>query len=136
LPSIAWLGQHALTRIVIANIWQWTPFVFIMALRVSRTATEFRELGVAAAMSKLSSDPAPVSNVGHVCRSADTESPRRTASGQYRGRQLMPQNHDKQRPAFYVLTVVLVFMSVEPVLSMFVNSSKLDVDIASGAIGP
>lgn len=121
--GIDWLGQHALMSIVIADIWQWTPFIFILtlaalqslprstleaaridgatgwqqiiyikiplmmpvlivtcllrlidafkvlevilvmteggpglsteilALRISRTATEFRELGVAAAMS-------------------------------------------------------------------------------------
>lgn len=121
--GIDWLGQHALASIVIADIWQWTPFIFILtlaalqslpsstleaaridgangwqqiihiklplmmpvlivtcllrlidafkvlevilvmteggpglsteilALRISRTATEFRELGVAAAMS-------------------------------------------------------------------------------------
>jgi len=123
LPKVDWLGQNALTSIIIADIWQWTPFIFILslaalqslprssleaaridgatswqqiihiklplmmpvlivtallrlidafkvlevilvmteggpglsteilALRISRTATEFRELGVAAAMS-------------------------------------------------------------------------------------
>jgi len=123
LEPIDWLGQHALLSVVIADIWQWTPFIFILslaalqslprsaleaaridgatgwqqivhiklplmmpvlivtcllrlidafkvlevilvmteggpglsteilALRISRTATEFRELGVAAAMS-------------------------------------------------------------------------------------
>jgi multiple sugar transport system permease protein len=123
LPGVDWLGQHALMSIIIADIWQWTPFIFILslaalqslprsaleaaridgatgwqqivhikiplmmpvlivtallrlidafkvlevilvmteggpglsteilALRISRTATEFRELGVAAAMS-------------------------------------------------------------------------------------
>ncbi|MEM9048574.1 MAG: sugar ABC transporter permease [Pseudomonadota bacterium] len=123
LPKIDWLGQNALTSVIIADIWQWTPFIFILslaalqslprsaleaaridgatawqqvwhikiplmmpvlivtallrlidafkvlevilvlteggpglsteilALRISRTATEFRELGVAAAMS-------------------------------------------------------------------------------------
>ncbi len=123
LPDIDWLGSHALTSVIIADIWQWTPFIFILslaalqslprsaleaakidgatgwqqiihiklplmmpvlivtallrlidafkvlevilvlteggpglsteilALRISRTATEFRELGVAAAMS-------------------------------------------------------------------------------------
>ncbi|MEP4194685.1 MAG: sugar ABC transporter permease [Aliishimia sp.] len=121
--KIDWLGSHALTSIIVADIWQWTPFIFILslaalqslpssaleaaridgatswqqiwyiklplmmpvlivtgllrlidafkvlevilvmteggpglsteilALRISRTATEFRELGVAAAMS-------------------------------------------------------------------------------------
>jgi len=123
LPKVDWLGSHALTSVIIADIWQWTPFIFILslaalqslprsaleaaridgatawqqiihiklplmmpvlivtcllrlidafkvlevilvlteggpglsteilALRISRTATEFRELGVAAAMS-------------------------------------------------------------------------------------
>ena len=123
LPPVDWLGQHALMSVIIADIWQWTPFIFILslaalqslprsaleaakidgatawqqiryiklplmmpvlivtallrlidafkvlevilvmteggpglsteilALRISRTATEFRELGVAAAMS-------------------------------------------------------------------------------------
>ena len=123
LEGVDWLGQHALTSVIIADIWQWTPFIFILslaalqslprsaleaaridgatawqqiihiklplmmpvlivtgllrlidafkvlevilvmtaggpglsteivALRISRTATEFRELGVAAAMS-------------------------------------------------------------------------------------
>ena len=123
LPKVDWRGDYALTSIIIADIWQWTPFIFILslaalqslprsaleaaridgatpwqqiwhiklplmmpvlivtgllrlidafkvlevilvmtnggpglsteilALRISRTATEFRELGVAAAMS-------------------------------------------------------------------------------------
>jgi len=32
LDSIDWLGQHALTSVIIADIWQWTPFIFILAL--------------------------------------------------------------------------------------------------------
>ena len=123
LEGVDWLCQHALLSVIIADIWQWTPFIFILslaalqslprsaleaakidgatgwqqiryiklplmmpvlivtgllrlidafkvlevilvmteggpglsteiiALRISRTATEFRELGVAAAMS-------------------------------------------------------------------------------------
>lgn len=123
LASVDWLGKHALFSVIVADIWQWTPFIFILslaalqslprsaleaarvdgatawqriwyvklplmapilivtgllrlidafkvlevilvmteggpglsteilALRISRTATEFRELGVAAAMS-------------------------------------------------------------------------------------
>ena len=123
LDGIDWLGQNALLSVIIADVWQWTPFIFILslaalqslprsaleaakidgatswqqiihiklplmmpvlivtallrlidaikvlevilvmteggpglsteilALRISRTATEFRELGVAAAMS-------------------------------------------------------------------------------------
>ena len=125
IPGVDWLGQHALMSVIIADIWQWTPFIFILslaalqslpksaleaaridgatawqqiihiklplmmpvlivtgllrlldafkvlevflvmteggpglsteilALRISRTATEFRELGEAAAMSNL-----------------------------------------------------------------------------------
>lgn len=123
LEKVDWLGQNALMSVILADIWQWTPFIFILslaalqslpqsaleasridgatpwqqviyiklpmmlpilivtallrlidafkvlevilvmteggpglsteilALRISRTATEFRELGVAAAMS-------------------------------------------------------------------------------------
>ncbi|KMW58508.1 Glycerol-3-phosphate ABC transporter, permease protein UgpA [Candidatus Rhodobacter oscarellae] len=32
LGKIDWLGQHALTSVIIADIWQWTPFIFILAL--------------------------------------------------------------------------------------------------------
>ena len=32
IPGVAWLGQHALTSVIIADIWQWTPFIFILAL--------------------------------------------------------------------------------------------------------
>lgn len=32
LPKVDWLGQHALMSVVIADIWQWTPFIFILAL--------------------------------------------------------------------------------------------------------
>ena len=32
LPSVDWLGQHALLSVIIADIWQWTPFIFILAL--------------------------------------------------------------------------------------------------------
>ena len=32
LPKIDWLGQNALTSVIIADIWQWTPFIFILAL--------------------------------------------------------------------------------------------------------
>ena len=114
IDGVDWLGQNALLSVIIADIWQWTPFIFILtlaalqslpqsaleaariwhiklplmmpvlivtcllrlidafkvlevilvmteggpglsteilALRISRTATEFRELGTAAAMS-------------------------------------------------------------------------------------
>mgnify|MGYP000255576000 FL=1 len=30
--SVDWLGQHALMSIIIADIWQWTPFIFILSL--------------------------------------------------------------------------------------------------------
>ena len=32
LPDVDWLGQHALMSVIIADIWQWTPFIFILAL--------------------------------------------------------------------------------------------------------
>ena len=32
LPKIDWLGQNALTSVIIADMWQWTPFIFILAL--------------------------------------------------------------------------------------------------------
>jgi len=32
LPGVDWLGQHALLSVIIADIWQWTPFIFILAL--------------------------------------------------------------------------------------------------------
>ncbi|MCR9088829.1 MAG: sugar ABC transporter permease [Rhodobacteraceae bacterium] len=32
IPGVDWLGQHALTSVIIADIWQWTPFIFILAL--------------------------------------------------------------------------------------------------------
>ncbi|MEM1382593.1 MAG: sugar ABC transporter permease [Pseudomonadota bacterium] len=32
LPSVDWLGQHALLSVIVADIWQWTPFIFILAL--------------------------------------------------------------------------------------------------------
>lgn len=30
--GVDWLGQHALMSVIIADIWQWTPFIFILAL--------------------------------------------------------------------------------------------------------
>ena len=30
--SVDWLGQHALLSVIIADIWQWTPFIFILPL--------------------------------------------------------------------------------------------------------
>ncbi len=32
LGKIDWLGDHALMSVIIADIWQWTPFIFILAL--------------------------------------------------------------------------------------------------------
>ncbi|MEM1373281.1 MAG: sugar ABC transporter permease [Pseudomonadota bacterium] len=29
---VDWLGQHALLSVIIADIWQWTPFIFILSL--------------------------------------------------------------------------------------------------------
>lgn len=32
LEGVDWLGQHALMSVIIADIWQWTPFIFILTL--------------------------------------------------------------------------------------------------------
>lgn len=32
LPRVDWLGDYALTSVIIADIWQWTPFIFILSL--------------------------------------------------------------------------------------------------------
>ncbi|MEM8823576.1 MAG: sugar ABC transporter permease [Pseudomonadota bacterium] len=32
LPKIDWLGQNPLLSVIIADIWQWTPFIFILSL--------------------------------------------------------------------------------------------------------
>lgn len=32
LDGVDWLGQHALLSVIVADIWQWTPFIFILAL--------------------------------------------------------------------------------------------------------
>lgn len=32
LSRVDWLGEHALMSVIIADIWQWTPFIFILAL--------------------------------------------------------------------------------------------------------
>ncbi|MEO0379848.1 MAG: sugar ABC transporter permease [Pseudomonadota bacterium] len=44
IPRVDWLGDYALMSIIIADIWQWTPFIFILALAalqsLSRSALE------------------------------------------------------------------------------------------------
>jgi multiple sugar transport system permease protein len=45
------------------------------------------------------------------------------------------KSYDKQNPAFYALLIALIFMSVGPIVLMFANSFKLDVDITSGTGG-
>lgn len=45
------------------------------------------------------------------------------------------KTYDKQHPAYYALLVALIFMSVGPIVLMFTNSFKLDVDIISGTGG-
>ncbi|MEL6646119.1 MAG: carbohydrate ABC transporter permease [Pseudomonadota bacterium] len=42
---------------------------------------------------------------------------------------------ERVSPAFYALLVALIFMAVGPILLMFINSFKLDVDIISGRTG-
>ena len=32
LEGVDWLGQNALLSVIIADIWQWTPFIFILSL--------------------------------------------------------------------------------------------------------
>ncbi len=32
IDRVDWLGDHALLSVIIADIWQWTPFIFILAL--------------------------------------------------------------------------------------------------------
>ena len=44
-------------------------------------------------------------------------------------------DHDRQNPAFYALLVALIFMAVGPIVLMFTNSFKLDVDIIGGTLG-
>ena len=44
-------------------------------------------------------------------------------------------DHDRQNPAFYVSLVALIFMAVGPIVLMFTNSFKLDVDIIGGTSG-
>ena len=47
----------------------------------------------------------------------------------------MSSQSSKNNPAFFAVIALLVFMSVGPVILMFVNSFKLDVDIISGTSG-
>ena len=44
-------------------------------------------------------------------------------------------DHDRQNPPFYALLVALIFMAVGPIVLMFTNSFKLDVDIIGGTSG-
>ena len=44
-------------------------------------------------------------------------------------------SYERQNPAFYALLVALIFMAVGPIVLMFANSFKLDVDIISGTSG-
>jgi len=44
-------------------------------------------------------------------------------------------DYDRQNPAFYALLVALIFMAVGPIVLMFYNSFKLDVDIIGGTSG-
>ena len=32
IEGVDWLGNHALMSVIVADIWQWTPFIFILAL--------------------------------------------------------------------------------------------------------
>lgn len=43
--------------------------------------------------------------------------------------------YERQNPTFYALLVALIIMAIGPILLMFINSFKLDVDIISGTSG-
>mgnify|MGYP001173658639 CR=1 FL=1 len=43
--------------------------------------------------------------------------------------------YDRQNPAFYALLIALIFMALGPIVLMFINSFKLDVDIIGGTSG-
>ena len=45
------------------------------------------------------------------------------------------RHYERQHPAFYALLATLIFMAVGPIVLMFANSFKLDVDIISGTTG-
>ena len=109
----------------------------ILALRISRTATEFRELGVAAAMSNYLLMLLLILTRADVrLHQAARGARRRACAWPPRGTSDMAdRTYDRQNPAFYALLVVLIFMSVGPIVLMLVNSFKLDVDITSGTSG-
>ena len=44
-------------------------------------------------------------------------------------------SYERQNPAFYAVLVTLIFMAVGPIVLMFANSFKLDVDIIAGTSG-
>ena len=43
--------------------------------------------------------------------------------------------YDRQNPAFYALLIALIFMALGPIVLMFINSFKLDVNIIGGTSG-
>ena len=55
--GVDWLGQHALLSVIIADIWQWTPFIFILALAalqsLPRSALEAASLDGATAWQQI-----------------------------------------------------------------------------------
>jgi len=55
--GVDWLGQHALLSVIIADIWQWTPFIFILALAalqsLPRSALEAAQIDGATAWQQI-----------------------------------------------------------------------------------
>ena len=57
LPKVDWLGQNPLLSIIIADIWQWTPFIFILSLAalqsLPRSALEAARIDGATALQQI-----------------------------------------------------------------------------------
>ena len=57
LDGVDWLGQNALMSVIIADIWQWTPFIFILSLAALQTlpksAIEAARIDGASAMQQI-----------------------------------------------------------------------------------
>jgi len=53
LPTVDWLGQNPLLSVIIADVWQWTPFIFILSLAalqsLPRSALEAAQIDGASA---------------------------------------------------------------------------------------
>jgi len=103
----------------------------ILSLRIARTASEFRELGVAAAMSNylllLLLALTIIMFVYNKVVEAREAAVREAAEEAYG----MNTNYERQNPAFYALIAALVLMSIAPIYLMLSTSFRLNVDIMS-----